>query len=125
MKNIILTTALIGGTLLFNLADASDVQWTFQNSTLTDGASVTGSFVYDTSTGLISDASISLSAGSANSANSFNSGYLNGAGTIYPNQALFGPASLGALQLNLQTSGGYLNSGGTVSIITGLDALVS
>ena len=109
--------------MVFGTAGASEIQWTFNNATLGDGAVVTGSFDFDTSTDALSFISVSMSSGSANPATSFNAGYLSGGGSIFPNEILFGPATVGAQMLQVLVDGGYLNSVGSVSLDTATDAL--
>jgi hypothetical protein len=64
---------VVAGALLFMApkVSAAPILWTLQNVGLSDGATVSGSFVFDASLAQFSSVTVSLTAGSANPAETF------------------------------------------------------
>lgn len=99
-------------------AHATPVSWTLSNVVFTDGATATGSFVWDADSRIVSDISISVGAGTL-SAYSYNQ---RGIANLFTANTFFiynTVASSIPRYLDLQTVSALTDSAGIVALLTG------
>lgn len=120
-----LTTAVVAvAALALTPAQAAPIQWTVQNATLTDGASLSGTFKYDADTGMYSNFDIVVSAGFANfpSGVTFthlgNTGYAGAASfqVITAGATIGSPSVYGTPYLFMDFVSVLTDAGGTIDI---------
>jgi len=115
--SVALIAALGFGSVISTQAQAIAVKWTVETFTLDDGGAVTGSYIYDASTGVFSEISLSTSAGSVMTAgaNFTFSGAFGGDNTVDLYETL--PSDLmGIRSLYFELNDNMTDLGGTISI---------